>query len=84
MKKYLLFIYSNYYPDGGLNDFEKDFDTIPEAEQYCRDIYSEKYFTGKTFQIVDYEDMKIVKNALVENLFSKEFVGTFKKKFRLV
>jgi len=31
MKRYLLFYGSYYYPDGGWNDFEGDYDTVEEA-----------------------------------------------------
>lgn len=31
MKRYLLFMYDNYYPYGGWSDFKGDFDTVEEA-----------------------------------------------------
>lgn len=31
MKRYWVFGYLDYYPEGGMNDFIKDFDTINEA-----------------------------------------------------
>lgn len=31
MKRYLLFAYYQYYPDGGFKDFQGSFDTIHEA-----------------------------------------------------
>lgn len=32
MKRFLLFVGSNYHPEGGWDDFFDDFDTIEEAE----------------------------------------------------
>lgn len=32
MKRFLLFVYDKYYPNGGWNDFRGDFDTIMEAK----------------------------------------------------
>lgn len=32
MKRYLLFVYAQYYANGGWHDFEGDFDTIEEAK----------------------------------------------------
>jgi len=34
MKRYLLFGWNTYYPDGGWNDFIKDFDTCEELHEY--------------------------------------------------
>lgn len=35
-KRFLVFAYYNYYPSGGMNDFQKSFDTYEEAEEYIR------------------------------------------------
>jgi hypothetical protein len=32
MKRYLAFIGDNYYPEGGMDDFEGDFDSLEEAK----------------------------------------------------
>lgn len=34
MKRYLLFGYSDYYPDGGWHDFIESFDTLDEAKNH--------------------------------------------------
>jgi hypothetical protein len=34
MKRFLLFAYSDYYPQGGMNDFEESFDTLEDAKAY--------------------------------------------------
>lgn len=31
MKRYLVFAYDNYYPTGGWNDFNEDFDNLADA-----------------------------------------------------
>ena len=36
MKKYLLFTFLNYYPEGGMQDFRGSFDTLEEAESENR------------------------------------------------
>ena len=52
MKRYLLFLGSEYYPSGGWNDFQGDFDTIKEAE-----IVAEKE-GDDWFQIIDTKTKK--------------------------
>jgi hypothetical protein len=32
LKRYLVFAFDEYYPDGGWNDFRGDFDTLDEAQ----------------------------------------------------
>lgn len=42
MKRFLLFAGASYYPRGGWNDFQGDFDTLEEAQAkgpLCRDVY---------------------------------------------
>lgn len=45
MKRYLLFMYDQYYPSGGWGDFKGSFDTLEEALAYtptthldCREV----------------------------------------------
>ena len=52
MKRYLLFVFDLYYPGGGWNDLEGDFDTFEAAKQHIIKLWKE----GKRFdvyQIVD-------------------------------
>ena len=35
MKRFLVFFWDCYYPRGGMNDFHADFDTYPEALEFC-------------------------------------------------
>jgi hypothetical protein len=36
-KRYWLFIYSTYYPRGGMHDFKDSFNSIEEIEEYLKD-----------------------------------------------
>jgi len=40
MKRFFLFHWDGYYPEGGMNDFLGDFDTIEEAKEA---YFNEKY-----------------------------------------
>ena len=37
MKRYLVFTYDCYYPQGGWNDFRASFETLEEARKFCAD-----------------------------------------------
>lgn len=39
MKRYFLFTYEQFYPRGGMKDFDKDFDSVKEAEEYVKLIH---------------------------------------------
>ena len=39
LKRYLLFMYDNYYPSGGWSDFRGDFDTVEEAYAFVHPGY---------------------------------------------
>ena len=34
MKRFLLFAFTDYYPQGGMNDFEESFETLEGAKDY--------------------------------------------------
>ena len=38
MKRYLVFAYASYYPEGGMNDWQGDFDSIREARLFMLKI----------------------------------------------
>ena len=59
MKKYLLFTFKNYYPDGGFEDYIDIFDTIDDAYNYWLNI--PKIDRDTNCQIVDLKTLKIVK-----------------------
>lgn len=33
-RRYWLFVFAQYYPDGGIHDLEATFDTIEQADEY--------------------------------------------------
>lgn len=43
MKRYLLFVMDNYYPNGGWSDFADSFDTIQEANDYFTSLHRDDY-----------------------------------------
>ena len=57
MKKYLLFGYEDFYPEGGVHDFVDSFDSIDEAKAYTDEDRKDRY------QIVDRDTMKILWTA---------------------
>lgn len=44
MKRYLLFGYDQYYPNGGGGDVMGDFDTLEEVKKYIKDTMSRDYY----------------------------------------
>lgn len=53
MKRYLLFSYDQYYPEGGMNDFRESYATLDEA------IFAQNNFAdlnGRRYDIYDIYD----------------------------
>jgi len=38
MKRFLVFAGDSYYPEGGMHDFQEDFDTLEEARSFEAEI----------------------------------------------
>lgn len=38
MKKYILFAYNAYYPSGGLDDIEAEFDSLDQAVVFAKNM----------------------------------------------
>ena len=55
MKRYLLFMYYDYYPSGGWNDFAGDYDTVEEALKVERN--------RDNWHIVDTETMTVIETG---------------------
>lgn len=56
MKRYFLFTGDSFYPDGGMKDFDNDFDDLQSAQDYV-------HCSHRTFQwhhVVDMTTGKIV------------------------
>lgn len=70
MKSYLLFAGDNYYPGGGINDYQGDFDSFDEAKKFFESGYYPSWDAEKEchrnwdwFQIVQSSDMSTVENG---------------------
>ena len=50
MKRFLVFAGYCYYPDGGMNDFLEDFDTLEEARSFEAKIKEECKFNWEDFK----------------------------------
>lgn len=52
LKRFLVFAYDSYYPNGGWNDFKGSFDTLNEAQSFDVSQYDYTHIvdtqTGKT------------------------------------
>jgi len=58
MKRFWLFTFANYYPEGGMNDFEKDFSSVEDALNYHSDKYEQ--CSGCGGQLLDTQSGKII------------------------
>ena len=59
MKRYLVFIYDQYYPLGGFNDYLNQFETKEECVNYIVEYYkSYEYSSPGRFQIVDTDNLE--------------------------
>lgn len=52
MRRFAVFRSAYYYPNGGMGDFKKSFDTIEEAQEYAASLAPAKDYD------VDIEDME--------------------------
>lgn len=57
MKRYLCFAFEEYYPEGGMNDFRKDFDDIEEAKEWFYEPVGLSIFK---LQVYDQVEKKII------------------------
>lgn len=53
LKRFLLFVFPTYYPVGGFEDFEGDFDTLQEAREKKNEIFKERGPKYLDYQIID-------------------------------
>lgn len=58
MKRYLLFVGDNYYPEGGWNDFRGAFDSIDDAINYVLGLLNRDWW-----HIVDTHTIQIVRHS---------------------
>lgn len=69
MKRFLVFTGCHYYPSGGWDDYDKNFDTIEEAMDYLTNTIPDSF---DWWQIVDLQTGVKVKEDLEKNLRKKD------------
>ena len=78
MKRYWLFMCNEYYPNGGMNDYKGDYDSIEECKE--RMIEVNKKWEYDHYHILDTENKMIVEiseykevktNITVEELYKQ-------------
>lgn len=57
-KRYWLFTYNQYYPVGGINDYQGSYDTVEECKN--RIVEVNKHWYHEHYHILDTQDMVIV------------------------
>ena len=64
MKNYLLFLYSIYYPSGGMLDFVMDFDTIEQANEFVKNYDNpiDHWDRGHLFSISERKNVNVYTN----------------------
>lgn len=62
MKNYLVFIGEDYYPNGGMEDFKEDFNTLDDAKQYIENWLNDEPYskTEYWYHVYSIEDKAIV------------------------
>lgn len=63
MKRYLVFYYLNYYPNGGIEDFKGDFDNLEVAKVHLKisaKLQGDEEFIITSGHIYDCEEKKII------------------------
>lgn len=73
MKRYMLFTFDSDYPQGGMDDFKKSFDTLEECKEYFKLSHDDNmnvfdiekrisvcygYKNTHECKILDYDDME--------------------------
>ncbi len=63
MKNYLVFVWSVYYPSGGMSDLRQDYDTELEALNAVKDILSNENWDGEFQRVCAYslKDKKYIR-----------------------
>ena len=78
MKRYWLYMYNQYYPNGGMNDYQGDYNSIEECKE--RMVEVNKEWEHDHYHILDIESKMIVEiseykevktNITVEELYKQ-------------
>lgn len=78
MKRYLLFVFAGYYPNGGWRDYAGSFDTLPEAVEAAprviadRSNHDAQYQGEPQWHVVDCESGTICASSEPEDLTATE------------
>lgn len=67
MKRYWLFMFSNYYPQGGMNDFSESFDTVEDCHKKYNDE-CEKW---------EYDHYQIFDMGNKQMIYMKQYNGVY-------
>ena len=60
MKKYWLFAGDIYYPNGGMDDFRKDYDTLEEVQEWIDTVFTTDEWTLCWYKVYDSEDRRTI------------------------
>jgi hypothetical protein len=73
LKKYLLFAFNDYYPNGGMNDFKGSFDNLDAVLERVKKDYSleSKMFEYNRYQIYNSETDETHISEWLENPLKK-------------
>lgn len=78
MKRYLLFVFTAFYPDGGWRDYAGSFDTLPEAVEAAPRVIADRSNHDAQYQVnepewhvVDRETGSICASSEPEDLVSQ-------------
>jgi hypothetical protein len=64
MKRFLLFTFASYYPQGGWSDFRASYDTVQDAQIALANRSEQDKGWEVYYQVVDTETMQVVDGEL--------------------
>jgi len=76
MKRYYLFVWATYYPDGGMNDFKMSSNEIRELKACLKKTIEEEGEDYLNWQVFDFKEEKVVASRVTDLGGSKEIVGS--------
>ena len=60
MKRYFIFAYDTFYPEGGMNDYQASFDSLEDAKEYTKTLTGYDYI-----EIWDMEKMEEIEEIKI-------------------
>lgn len=64
MKRYLLFAYEQYYPEGGMNDFISEHDSKKEAVKFIISLRDDWSRERTRMQLFDQQERRVIYKAI--------------------